>query len=299
MLLEQLLEEKRLFLDKKGDFSARRVVEELLSHILNCPRDQLYFEKKRILSHEEVEQFHILFTKYLQKEPLEYLVERVDFRGLSLKIDNRALIPRQESEILIEKIESRLLSYPLDNKVLVDLCAGSGCLGLALKKRFPMLDLHLIDFSKEATSLIRENGKILKMEFSIHLSDLLSGYCGPLIDFFVCNPPYISQKDFEKLDSSVRDFEPHSALIGGEDGLEYYRRIEKELPTYLAEGALLFFEIGYDQAEAVMQIFNRPCWVSLEIQRDLAGIDRFFFLEYHSKIGYPVGPISFFSTSNV
>lgn len=205
-------------------------------------------------------------------EPLDYLLGEKEFFGAKIRADRRALIPRVETELLAEKVSQKVGA----GKRLLDLCCGSGCLGISLKKKRPDLEVFLSDLSKEALSLARENASLNGVDVSFLEGDLA---CPDEIDAIVCNPPYIETGEIERLDPSVRDFEPWMALDGGSDGLLFYRRLAEKAPSVLSSGGFLFLEIGWNQGDAVEKIFLSDVWRVKERQVDFSGHSRFFFLE--------------------
>lgn len=242
-------------------------------HTLKLSRMDLYLSCERPLEEHEV----IALRSYLERlgkgEPAAYIEESVAFFGIQLKVTPDVLIPRPETEILVEKVAKRLEGRSLKGKRLLDLCSGSGCIGLSLKARFPELDLLLIDLSPKALAVARENSERLGLSATFLEGDLLA----PLkeeVDFIVSNPPYVSDEEFAALDPSVRQFEPEMALRGGKDGLDFYRRIAKE-----SRKCAFFLEIGFRQGEAVKRIFEEAGYRGVVVEKDWAGHDRFLFVE--------------------
>jgi release factor glutamine methyltransferase len=162
---------------------------------------------------------------------------------------------------------------------LWDLCTGSGVLGIALKKAAPRLMVTLSDIDPAVLSLAEENARLNGVEIEGVAGDLLAPFEGRKVDAVVCNPPYISAKEYLDLDPSVRDYEPKQALVGGERGTEFYERLAEELPSHLEPGGQLFLEIGASQGEVVKKIFNKEPWKNGELIQDWSGKNRFFFLE--------------------
>lgn len=205
--------------------------------------------------------------------------QRFDFYGIELIVDpRRALIPRQETELLCERIDQAITT----EKLLLDVCAGSGTLGLPLKKRHPQLEVYLSDLSAEALSLAKENAKLNHLDIHFLEGDLLEPFkkLSLLCDLFVCNPPYISEEEYEELDPSVKLIEPKMALLGGKEGLDFFIRLEKELPSILKPGAKLFFEVGYRQGPSMFDIFQAPHWTHVCVNKDYSQHDRFFSLQF-------------------
>jgi release factor glutamine methyltransferase len=267
------------FKDKNID-RPRRTAEELLAYILRLSRMDLYLHFDKPLLNEELDLLRPLIKRKLNGEPLEYLLKNMEFYGCRLLITPDALIPRPETEILLDKACDLLRKCGLEKKYVWDLCTGSGCLGIGLKKKIPRFEVILSDISENALALARKNAANNDVEVECLHGDLLLPFAHRKADIILCNPPYISNKDYHLLDRSVRDFEPKEALIGGEDGLLFYKRLSIELPFYLHPGALLFFEIGAGQGEAVRNLFLAPHWCKISIEKDWSGHERFFFLEF-------------------
>ncbi len=270
------------YLKERGVERGRFLSENILAHVLGCARMDLYLKWDYPFSEKELAEYRPLLARLGRKEPVEYVIGEVFFFKERFRVDKRALIPRQETEILLDKICKRLAQLDLKGKVLWDVCSGSGCLGLSLKKIFPDLHVVLSDLSEEALDLAKENGARLGACVEYIHGDLLDPFIGQKADFFVCNPPYLSAEEYRAADSSLRDFEPKLALMGGTSGLEIYKRLADDLPQHLFPGALVFFEIGFSQGEAINKIFSSEAWISSCLEKDFAGHDRFFFLEFQS-----------------
>ena len=228
------------FKEKNLDRS-RRVAEELLMHVLHLSRIQLYLQFDKPLIQQELVLFNQLVKRALEKEPVEYILGRIEFYGCSIHLSQDVLIPRVETEILVDKACGLLKHTLLEGKVAWDLCTGSGCIGIALKKTFPQLQVALSDVSEKALSIAKGNAQRNGVNVELVQGDLLKALSARKVDILFCNPPYISNKEYADLDLSVRGFEPKEALLGGEDGLLFYRQLSKELPLYLNPKALLFF----------------------------------------------------------
>ncbi len=278
-LLGELLNLSIQYLKEKNITSARLVAETLLSHVLELKRMDLYMRFECPLEEKELSVFRSLLKKASFGEPVEYILSQSDFYGLKLHLSPHVLIPRPETEILVDQI-ARLLRLEVEqNKTLFDVCTGSGCVGLSLKKTFPALSVTLSDVSPEALALCQRSAETHGLDVTLLQGDLMASFEGKKADYVVCNPPYISEKEYEGLDFSVKGHEPKLALVGGESGLEFYERLASDLPKYLNPGAKVFLEIGHSQGEALSKIFSSPYWVKKELRQDYSGKDRFFFLE--------------------
>ena len=204
--------------------------------------------------------------------PHVYLAGKVEFFGVELTVNSSCLIPRLETELLVERALGRFAG----NSVL-DLCTGSGAIGLAIKKHCPDCSVTLSDLSKEALETCKNNALQNGLEVEVVKGDFLASVAGRKFDMIVCNPPYISQKEYEALDPLVKDFEPRIALTDEGNGLVFYQKLARGAKDHLAEGSLLCLEIGKDQGEEVQALFDTNSWI-VEVEKDYAGHDRFVFL---------------------
>ena len=217
-----------------------------------------------------------LVQRYIDGEPLAYLMGDVGFYGLVLDITKDVLIPRPDTELLVREAVSALQTIP-DCRIL-DLCSGSGCVGLAIASQIPSAQVILGELSADALKVCRQN--IRKCGLSDRVT---SAYMDALLPpsgqqrrlhCIVSNPPYIPHDDIAKLDPSVRDYEPHMALDGGADGLDFYRSIAKHWGRLLMPDGLLIVEIGIGQAKQVTDILDENSFANIQVYDDYAGIPR-------------------------
>ena len=217
-----------------------------------------------------------LAQRHLAGEPVAYLIGEWEFYGLPLDISESVLIPRPDTEVLVEQALSRLQG--VSEPRILDLCAGSGCIGLALAKHLPGSRVVLGELDEGALRICRQNirrsdltGRVVSLQMNAlekppaHLGEF---------DAIVSNPPYIPDGDIAGLDVSVRDYEPHLALKGGEDGLDFYRAICAQWRTALRADGRLLFEVGVGQADDVLRIMRSCGFGDVEITPDLNGIPR-------------------------
>lgn len=267
------------FLTERKIERPRRSAEELLASILGIKRMDLYLQHDRPLVDSELERMRAVLKLRAQGDPLEYIIGQVEFYHCRFFVNRDVLIPRQETEILVDLIVKKIKGSALEGKKLWDICTGSGCIGISLKKAIPELLVTLSDLCPNALSLARKNAAENQVQVDIRSGDLLAPFKGEKADVILCNPPYVSKKEYEELDRSVKDYEPRLALVGGEEGTEYYQRLAKDLPPFLESGAQVFLEIGAAQGSSVKEIFSTfPCRRSGLI-KDWSDRDRFFFLE--------------------
>lgn len=264
------------FLQQKKIPRPKYLIQELLCHVLSLDKVSLFVNFERPLEEAEVNEIRSLLTLLAKGKPIEQIRGEVEFFNCKIIISPDVLIPRPETEILLD-----ILSKEIPNEKLEvwDVCTGSGYIGISFKKLFSKSHVVLSDISSKALALARLNAQRNEVDVEILEGDLLLPFKGRKADLILCNPPYISSKEYMELDPSVKDFEPELALVGGETGYEFYERMEKEMPAFLNSGAKVYFEIGYNQGKRLLELFSRPIWRQKRIMKDFAGHDRFFFLE--------------------
>lgn len=275
----ELLKLSSKYLSSKGVENPRRSAEDLIAAAFKLNRLDLYLSYELPISESEIEKIRQLIKRRGQGEPTPYILENVEFYGCKLKVNADVLIPRQETEILVDTIVKYLETHSLIGKKLLDLCSGSGCLGLSIKKKFPELDVVLSDICPKALQVAAKNAISNGLEVSFKQGDFLAPLRGESFDFVVCNPPYIDLATYEVLGDEVKKFEPKLALVGGVNGLEFYERFANEGVSFLKPQGHVWFEIGFDQGKSVSQLFQKAPWKNLKLAKDWAGHDRFFSLE--------------------
>ena len=220
-----------------------------------------------------------LVNRRLAGEPVAYLIGEWEFYGLPLDISRDVLIPRPDTEVLAEEAIGYLRT--LGECRVLDLCAGSGCIGLALASQLPRCRVVLAELSDGALKICRQNirrnnltGRVVPMA-----ADARERPEKTLGEFqcVVSNPPYIPRGDLETLDVSVRDYEPHLALDGGEDGLDFYRSIAERWKEVLVPGGRLYFEVGIGQADSVLRIMRGQGFGDIQVVKDHHGVPRVVF----------------------
>jgi release factor glutamine methyltransferase len=277
--LLDVLQRSTDYLGRFGIASPRRQAENVISDALGINRVQLYLEFDRPLIDSELEMCRERIVRCGKKEPVQYIHGEVEFFDCTFKVTPAVLIPRQETEILVDKIAAVLAKESLAGKVLWDVCCGSGCIGISLKNRFPELQVILSDFSQDALKLAYENAQLNEVDVSFKYGDLLQPFEGQRANYFVCNPPYVTEAEYSELEDEVRRYEPRLALVGGKSGLEFYERLALELPSYLEPESKVWFEMGCKQGSAIQEIFSASPWKAARLEQDWSAKDRFFFLE--------------------
>ena len=244
---------------------------ELACSALRCDLHGLILENDVKYSHLEQETLNQALQLRLSGMPLQYITHTAYFYGRSFYVNENVLIPRRDTEILVERALLAERQQPLR---VLDLCCGSGCIGITMKLERPADEVTLCDISESAAEIARANAGRLGAGVRVLQGDLFAPLQGERFDLILSNPPYIREEEILTLSKEVRCHEPHLALSGGADGLCFYRRIAKDAKTHLAPGGFLMVEIGQDQAEGVQSIFQSEGYHSIALYRDLENRDR-------------------------
>lgn len=272
-----------------------------------CKADREKVEAAGIEQTEILGKLHSFFENFEKRRrriPLAQILGRQSFYGLDFFVNEDVLIPRADTECLVdlvledyadlakqagktysEKRNSEHVSNKHEDNVeneanssslnILDICTGSGCIGISVAKHLPYQELLLVDLSEKALAVAKKNAeKHLGENVTLLQSDLLTGVQGKKFSLLLSNPPYIVSRVIPGLDREVSEYEPKMALDGGEDGLVFYRRIAKEAKAVLLPGARLYLEIGYDQGESVKDIFQKEGYEAVEVFPDLSGNPR-------------------------
>jgi release factor glutamine methyltransferase len=250
----------------------------LLEHICHTDRNELLVHGDSIRSDLEKQFYEIVIEKRALRIPLQHITGVQEFMGLEFKVNEHTLIPRQDTEILVEEA----MRHVSDGMRILDMCTGSGCILLSLLKYSNECEGVGIDISKEALIVARENASRLGLDADFLCGDLfepLENYVSKktkdrLFDVIVSNPPYIETAVIPTLMPEVREHEPMMALDGMEDGLYFYRKIVDKSIGYIRKGGNLFFEIGYNQGEAVSKLMSDAGYSQVRVIKDYAGLDR-------------------------
>lgn len=243
----------------------------LLSSIVHRPPLELRIDSESVLPDTVVEQYNRLVSARLRRFPLQYLLSEAPFCGRFFYVDQRVLIPRPETELLCEWALDDLKKT--ESPKVLDLCCGSGCIGLTIKAERPDADLVLSDISSDALDVSRINADRLGLSVETRLGDLLDGISSGSFDLIVCNPPYIPSESCGSLQAEVL-FEPIAALDGGTDGLSLYRRLIPEAKQTVIPGGTLMLELGQGESGPVSDLLSAAGFSGIEVRQDLNGIDR-------------------------
>lgn len=241
----------------------------LLEEVCGTDHNTLLCHGDREMSEAEEEQYRKALEQRAVHVPLQHLLGYQDFMGLRFQVNEHVLIPRQDTEILVEEA----MRYLHDGMRILDLCTGSGCILLSLLHYSNDCEGTGVDISKEALQVAALNAELLGIKADFFKSDLYEKVTGKF-DLLVSNPPYIERKVIPTLMEEVREYDPYIALDGGEDGLDFYRRIIGGAQDYLKRGGQILMEIGSGQAQAVSELLREAGFKEIDICRDFAGLDR-------------------------
>lgn len=260
-----------------GVEAAQLEAREIVCYASDKTREQFFRDTSLYASEAVEKRVKELAERRLNGEPVAYIIGEWEFYGMPLDISRDVLIPRSDTELLAERAIVLTRAAGEGARVL-DLCAGSGCVGLAVAENVPACRAVLADISEAALKICKQNVRRnhLNARVTCVLANAMEPPTSTLWDFDViaCNPPYIRAGDLAGLDISVRDYEPHLALDGGEDGLDFYRAVATKWGNALRLGGSLVFEVGYDQAPDVERIMAEHGFTNITSHQDTQGIWR-------------------------
>ncbi len=258
----------------------------ILCHVIKKEKVYLYSHGEESLTTEQQDMFFELLEQRAKGKPLQYITGIQEFMALDFVVNENVLIPRHDTEILVETVIDYVKRGVLnkeDNVRILDIGTGSGCIAVSLAHYLPNIGVYALDISKKALETAHLNSVKNDVEQKIRFinSDILEiireGCYRELqdipFDIVVSNPPYISKKAVEGLKKEVKHFEPYNALCGGDDGLDFYRALNKGISNLLKSGGFIALEIGYDQADEVKELFKDTC-SDIKIIKDFSGNDR-------------------------
>lgn len=280
MNIQKLLDEGVKILEENSKVEATLESRLLLEYALNCDRVYLLLNKNEVVDKDKIDKYFEYIRLRVLGKPLQHITGSQEFMGIDFTVNEHTLIPRPETEELVE------LALELINrdslKYVMDIGTGSGCIPISLCKSNSNLRCMGVDNSKQAIKIAKKNTVKHKVNNKIDWieSDLFSEVSKKYlnkIDMIISNPPYIKTKDINDLMVEVKEFEPITALDGGEDGLYYYRKISKDAKKYLKENAYLLYEVGHDQCNDVINILKANNYSKIKFKKDLSGINRIVY----------------------
>jgi release factor glutamine methyltransferase len=276
--ISDLLKLGTKYLENVGVPKARTEADLLLAFVLGISRVKLYLELSLEVSTKEKKIYAELLERRGNREPLAYLLKTREFMGLEFYVDSKVLIPRPETELLVEKILEMGKNKTEEQQVRVlDLCTGSGSIAVSLAYYWPSVSIVAVDISLGALAVAKKNAAKMQVEIDFREGDLFQPVQGEYFDFIVSNPPYVSEAEYCLCSPEVRQ-EPRLALLGGADGLDFYRRIALEGEAYLAPGGMIMLEIGHSQGLQITQLFKDKGFRTV-VFPDYADLDRIVLAE--------------------
>ena len=259
--------------------------EQLYYHVTGTDRVGLFLRANQEVDEETQKKYYELIGQREQRIPLQHITGTQEFMGLEFEVNPDVLIPRQDTEILVEEAANiihgnnpRVRSRA--NWKVLDLCCGSGAIGVSLARVCDNVKITCADYSQPALETAQRNAEKNRVKIKFRQGDLFGAVGRRKYDMIVSNPPYIRTQMIPILQDEVKVHEPMMALDGGEDGLVFYRRIVQEAKNHLRKNGVLIFEIGHDQAEEVSQLIQETgAFTKVHVVKDLPGHDRVVYAE--------------------
>lgn len=273
MNIEELLKKGKEILSKAQIEDAFLIARILLQYVLKKNRNEIIANLGENISLEQQKKYEMAIKKVVEGVPMQYIVKEQEFMGLSFCVDENVLIPQPDTEILVEEVLN--IAKAKEKVEILDMCTGSGCIGISLAYYLKEAKLTLSDISVKALEIAKKNTKKNNvLEKTKFIETNMFEKIEESYDIIVSNPPYIASKIIPTLAKQVQN-EPHLALDGGKDGLNFYRILIEQSPKYLKEQGSLCMEIGYDQKERVVNLAKQSnLYKKIEAKKDLAGNDR-------------------------
>ncbi len=261
---------KKIF-EQRGIGEENRLSGLIIAGAIGLDIHDIFLYQDKLIIKKEARKIKSYVKKILKGMPLQYAMKKAHFMGCAFYVDNAVLIPRKETEILAEEA----LKYIAEGKKRVlDLCTGSGCIAVSVAKLCGDAEVFASDKYPGALKVAKKNAKTngLKGKIKFVKSDMFNNIKGKF-DIIIINPPYVSEKEYDALDATIRDYEPAQALLAG-DGLLYYRIIAKDAKKHLSKDGRLLLEIGCKQAEAVTGLLMENGFTDISCIKDYGGMDR-------------------------
>ena len=270
------LDARKAFLPTEGQMAANSA-RELLSFVTGKTQEEIIRDRELYASEEICRRMEDLTARKLAGEPLAYILEEWDFYGMRLYVNRDVLIPRDDTVAVTELAIKKTLFLEQNPRIL-DLCTGSGCIGLAIARKVKDARVTLADVSREALAVAKKNVQLQHMNTRVACVQVDVRKPAPAflekLDLIVSNPPYVTTAEMKTLEPSVKDFEPHLALDGGEDGLDFYRAILRNFDEVLNPGGYFCFEFGMGQGDAVCMLLEQAGYTIVERKRDYRDVER-------------------------
>lgn len=281
--IQELLQYGKEQLEQSGNEYAKYERKVLLEEVLGCNYMYMLMNGEEEVSPEKEEEYKALLSRRLEHYPLQYLLGYAHFMDYTFFVSEDVLIPRNDTEILVECADEIIKretaagteaeSLSAEKYRVIDLCCGTGCIGISLKLYHGAIELSLADISEKALAVAKRNLEKYNLRAELICGDLFCGISRKA-DMIISNPPYIESRVIGTLMPEVREYEPMMALDGGENGLDFYEKITAQAPDHLRTGGWLLFEIGYNQNEAVQNLMRECGFKDVVGKKDYSGLDR-------------------------
>ena len=265
MVIRELVSEISKRLNENAVFEAQQIVMSAAG----INNTEFVLNQRTVLSEKTVKAAREMTQRRINGEPLQYIVGTAGFMGLEFKVNKNVLIPRADTETLVEEVLNLMGGKNAD---VLDIGTGSGCIGISIAHFNRNAEVTFLDVSEDALNMVQENAVLNGVKGEFMRMDILTEYPAKKFDLIVSNPPYIRPEVIASLQTEVKDYEPYSALCGGSDGLDFYRRITSIAPKILKQNGILAFEIGYDQGAEVLNMMTD--FKDVRLIKDLCGNDR-------------------------
>ena len=273
MKIKELIEYGKNTLNKNEVQDSSIISRILAEYILNFNRQEIIANLDKEVKEEQRVRYYLALIEIIQGMPIQYITNKQEFMKLDFYVDENVLIPQPDTEILVEKAIEE--TKKIENVEILDMCTGSGCIGISIAKNIENAKVTLVDISENVIEIAKKNALRNKVESQLtFIQSNMFEKVEKKFDIIVSNPPYIKTDVIPKLDKQVQN-EPHIALDGGKDGLKFYKIIIEEAKKYLKENGKLILEIGYDQKEEVENLIKQSGqYKKIEVIKDLSQNDR-------------------------
>lgn len=272
----ELFSEVKNTLEKTGIDTFRFDAQCIMEDCFGASMPMLFIKSQELSSEETAEKVRSMAKKRAQGYPLQYILGQWEFFGYPFRVGEGVLIPRPDTETLVEKIIGFCKSHNNTCPKIADLCSGSGCIAVTLKKELPQAAVYAVELSDKAIPYIKENAQLNNAEISVLKADVLCSDTAEAfneLDAVVSNPPYLTLQEMNELQTEVT-YEPETALFGGEDGLDFYRKMIPLWKGSIKNHGILAFEIGINQHDDVAEMLASESFANIELIKDTAGIIR-------------------------
>ena len=252
----------------------------IIAHVTKMSQEE-FIKNPRDITEEEYNEIMEITARRSMGEPLQYILGETEFMGLTFKVNDNVLIPRQDTETLVETVIKKIKDK---NVRVLDIGTGSGCVGISIAKLCPNAEVTMLDYSEAVLDVAEENAKLNDVNVNLIKCDILEEIPEGKFDVIVSNPPYIETDTIFSLDNIVARYEPPEALDGGFDGLMFYQRIAELAPEIMDDNSFLAVEIGYNQAEAVTEILDEAEFSAIKVIEDPCENERVITAKYKSSL---------------